>query len=225
MHKPRLLDLFCCQGGATRGYQMAGFAVTGVDVAPQPLYCGDRFIQADALEFIAEHGHEYDVLHASPPCQASTTMSNRWRGKGGKADEWVSLIVPTREALIATGKPWILENVPGARSEMVAPIALHGGMFGLRVNRPRLFDSNMDLAQPPRAAKPHDPIGVYGKLDGRRLFTRADGTSQYAARSLEQAQAAMEMSWADWDGCREAIPPAYTHFLGLQIMQALRVAA
>ena len=225
MTRPRLLDLFCCQGGASTGYHRAGFDVVGIDRSPQPLY-PFPFVQADALEFLREHSGEFDAIHASPPCQASTTMSNRHRGKGGKADEHVSLIVPTREALIASGLPWVLENVPGARAEMVNPVTLHGAMFGLRVDRPRLFDSNLLILSPGRVQRTTDPVGVYGKAhDGRRLFTRADGSNQYAAASLAEAREAMGMPWADWNGCREAIPPAYTEYIGLQLLDHVRAAA
>ncbi len=224
MNKPRLLDLFCCQGGAAVGYHRAGFDVTGVDLEPQPLY-PFTFHQGDALEFVSGRGSEFDAIHASPPCQAHTSMSNRYRGQGGKADSWPDLIAPTRAALIASGKPWVLENVTGARSSLLNPFLLHGGMFGLTVDRPRLFETNIPILSYP-APKIHNPVGVYGKHhDGRRLFTRKDGTSQYAAASVEEAREAMGMPWADWNGLREAIPPAYSEFIGLQLIDALEVAA
>jgi DNA (cytosine-5)-methyltransferase 1 len=218
--RPRLMDLFCCQGGAARGYVDAGFDVIGVDITPQPRYPYE-FHQADALEYVAEHWDEFDAIHASPPCQAHTTMSNRWRGKDSKADTWPNLIGPTREAVKATGLPYVIENVPGARKHMDNPITLHGGMFGLGVDRPRLFETNFPAAirKAPRAV---NPLGVYGKSpDGRRLFTRKDGTIQRAAASVAEAQAAMGIDWMDWDGLREAIPPAYTQHVGQQLMQHL----
>lgn len=227
--KPRLLDLFCGVGGAARGYQWAGFHVTGVDINPQPDYAGDEFIQADAIEFAADlcdgYPWEFDAIHASPPCQAFTTMSNRWRGAGGKADSHVNLIAQTRELLEMSRRPYVIENVPGAKAEMRSPFTLSGGMFGLAVDRPRLFESNVFIFTY-RAPKPVDPIGVYGKAhDGRRLFTRADGTEQRAASSLQEARAAMGMDWGDWDGVREAIPPAYTEWIGRQLMLATGVKA
>lgn len=225
--KPRLLDGCCCEGGAGTGYARAGFAVFGVDSDPDAL---TRYpfpsIECDALEFIAEHGHEFDAIHVSPPCQARTTMSNRWRGKGGVADEHVNLIGPTRDLLIASGKPWVLENVVGARRDLPNAFILHGGMFGLRVDRPRLFESNVLILTPAGAGRAVDPIGVYGKHhDGRLLFRRADGTEQRAASSLEEAREAMGMPWASWRGCAEAIPPAYTEFIGQQLLRAVEVAA
>lgn len=223
----RLLDLFCCEGIGGSGYAAAGFDVTGVDIDADALSRNPfRTFLADALKFVAEHGTEYDAIHASPPCQAHTTMSNKHRGKGTKADEWPDLIAPTRAALIATGRPWVLENVAGARRQMLNPVTLHGGMFGLQVDRPRLFDSNILILKPPDAPRAVDPIGVYGNApDGRRLFTRADGSNQYAAKSLEQARALMDAPWASWRGCAEAIPPAYTEFIGNQLIEHLAVAA
>lgn len=209
----RLLDLFCGAGGAGMGYHRAGFEVVGVDLEPQPEYPFE-FHQADATVFPLGG---FDAIHASPPCQAHTTMSNRWRGKGGRADEHVDLIGAMRDRLVDAGVPWVIENVPGARRQLRNPITLNGGMFGLRVDRPRLFESNVLLLHPHRVPV-SDPVGVYGERpDGRRLYTRSDGSEQHAAASVEEARAAMGMPWASWRGCAEAIPPAYTEFIGRQL--------
>lgn len=202
------------------GYHRAGFDVVGVDIAPQPLYPFE-FVQGDAIAYVREHGHEFDAIHASPPCQAFTTMSNRYRGKGGKADAHVDLIGPTRAALEATARPYVIENVVGARRQLRGPILLTGAMFGLRVARPRLFESSIALeARPER--KVDDVVGVYGaRPDGRRLWTRADGTEQRAAASVAQAAEVMGMPWASWHGLTQAIPPAYTQFLGEQLVEHL----
>jgi DNA (cytosine-5)-methyltransferase 1 len=219
--KPRLLDLFCGAGGATRGYQDAGFYVVGVDLRPQPHYCGDEFIWADALE-IPLGG--FAAIHASPPCQAYTSISNRWRGAGGKADSHPDLIWATRVRLLAAGVPWVLENVPGARRQLRGAIRLTGEMFGLAVSRPRLFECcPMVLAPAPRA-KHRNPVAVYGKHDQRRLWTRKDG-SELRCADLETAKAGMGIDWMDWDELKEAIPPAYTHWIGRQLLQALECAA
>jgi DNA (cytosine-5)-methyltransferase 1 len=213
----RLLDLYCCEGGAGTGYARAGFEVVGVDIAPQPDYPFE-FVQGDAIEYARAHGHEFDAIHASPPCQAYTTMGNR------KRLEWPDLIAPTRDALEGARRPYVIENVPGAESELRHPILLHGGMFELGVYRPRLFEVNFPiLLMPPLAPQPRQPIGVYGRAaDGRRLWTRRDGTELRAASSVAEAREAMGMPWASWNGLREAIPPAYTEWLGGELLEWLR---
>jgi DNA (cytosine-5)-methyltransferase 1 len=227
--RPRLLDLFCCEGGAGTGYSLAGFEVVGVDIDPQPNYPFE-FIQADALSYLGElmapswchTGYalaDFGAIHASPPCQASTTMSNRWRGKGGKADSHLNLIPASRWSLQESGLPYVIENVPGARQHLDNPVVLTGEMFGLRVHRPRLFETNWPLLVPSKPAPARDSIGVYGKAhDGRLLWARKDGSEQRAAGSLEEAREAMGMPWASWRGCAEAIPPAYTALIGAQLV-------
>lgn len=233
MTRPLHLELFCGAGGSAAGYNRAGFDIVGVDLHPQPRFPFE-FIQADAIEWLGglietqqafiSGGRwralgDFASIGASPPCQAHTTMSNRWRGAGGKADQHVNLIPETRELLQATGLPYVIENVPGARAFMRSPIVLNGWTMGLpRLDRPRLFETNWWMFSVPRVA-PEDPIGVYGKApDGRRLFTRADGSEQRAAASLEEAQEAMGIDWMTWDELREAIPPAYTEFIGHQLL-------
>ena len=206
--KPSLADLFSGAGGACRGYQKAGFCVLGVDVAPQPHYVGCRLVQADALEVDISG---FDAIHASPPCPGYTTMNNR---RGSSAPK---LIAEVRDLLEATGLPWIMENVPGALADMRSPIELTGEMFGLGVHRPRLFESNVMLLAPPRPPRQANPKAVYGKNDGRRLWTRKDG-SELRCASLEEAREAMGMPWADWQGVKDAIPPAYTEFIGAQLL-------
>ena len=226
-----LLDLFSCRGVGAMGYHRAGFTVVGVDIEPQPLYPFEHHVE-DALTFLARQPDlsRFAAIHASPPCQASTTMSNKHRGKGGYTDSLVSLIAPVRESLEASGLPWVMENVAGARAEMRAPITLTGGAFGLHVERPRLFETNWPLTAPAHKPVPRDLIlGIYGRSpDGRTLWTRKDGSRLRAARSVEEGAAAMGIDWPiDWRGVTEAIPPVYTEWIGRQLHDhiALEVAA
>jgi hypothetical protein len=224
--RPRLLDLFCGAGGATKGYQQAGFHVVGVDIREQPYYCGDEFVQADAVTFLLDG---FDAIHASPPCQRFTQMSARWRGNGGVTDQHPDCLTPTLERLRARfWVPWVVENVVGARKLMRPTLMLHGGMFGLGVHRPRLFESNVLMLEP-EAPRTREPVGVYGERpNGRRLWTRQNGDMKgkrselRAAKSLAQAREVMGMDWADWPGTKEAIPPAYSEFIGRQLIDALR---
>lgn len=225
--RPRLLDLFCCQGGAGTGYHRAGFDVTGVDIDPQPLY-PFRFVQADALD-VLEHWDlsAFDVIGASPPCQFKTQMAAAHRARG--FDSRPDLLTPTRGRLRALGLPYVIENVGGAKGVMAATVTLHGGMFGLGVHRPRLFESNL-LILAPRAPLTERPIGVYGERPQRNYSSRQNGNmtgkrSEFRrARSLEEARELMGMPWADWFGCKEAVPPAYTEFIGGQLLEHLIAA-
>lgn len=212
--KPRLLDLFCGAGGCSVGYHRAGFDVVGVDIASQPRYPYE-FHHADALTFPLDG---FDAIHASPPCQGYTTMNNRHGSVTPR------LVAATRERLIRAGLPYVIENVPGALAEMRSPIELTGEMFDLRVHRPRLFESNVLLLVPSRPRRQSDPVAVYGKADGRRLWTRTDGTELHVA-DLESGSDAMGIDWMSWDELREAIPPAYTEHTGRQLIAALEAAA
>lgn len=206
--RPKLLDLFSGAGGAARGYQLAGFRVTGVDVRPQPRYVGEAFVQGDALEYLAEHGREYDAIHASPPCQLH---SNAQRIRGNAHAE---LIGPTRQALIASGRPYVIENVPGA--PLRDPVSLIGTVFDLGTVRERLFECSFPvpfmLALVPgarhtkmgRRVKPGTYMHVVGNFAG-----------------IEQAQRAMEIDWMTQRELAQAIPPAYTHYLGTELRRYL----
>lgn len=226
----RILDLFCGAGGAAMGYHLAGFEVVGVDINPQPNY-PFQFIQADVIGLLTgESGHPdydgwyaFDAIHASPPCQAKTTMSNRWRGYGGLADDRVSLISRTRGLLRCTDLPWVIENVTGARPEMPNAVCVTGGPFGLRTHRPRLFEASFPLEKPATKPRAVDPIGIYGPgAYGQKLWKRVDGSYQRRAASVEEAREVMEMPWADWREIAEAIPPAYTKWVGDQLMNHLK---
>ena len=200
----RVLDVFCCQGGASKGYSDAGFNVVGVDLSPQPRY-PFTFVQADAIAFISEHGHEFDFIHASPPCQRYSA-TQRIQG-----NDHPDLIGPTREALTATGRPWVIENVMDAAPELRNPVMLCGEMFGIRTYRHRLFESGGGFSfEPPahpshraRTTKMGRPVqpGEYMHVVGN--FT-----------GVSEARDIMGMPWASRDGLREAIPPVYAEYVG-----------
>jgi DNA (cytosine-5)-methyltransferase 1 len=229
MTRPRLLDLFCGAGGAAMGYHRAGFDVTGVDIRSQPSYPFE-FVQGDALEalrLLADGTWQFDAIHASPPCQFATQMNASWRSRGLTTDR-IDMLTPTRVALLPLGVPYVIENVVGAKRYFRPNLMLHGGMFGLEVHRPRLFECS-ELILAPKTPINHKPVGVYGdhpepngrtRLNGGRAGTRS---VMRVARDLEEAQRAMGMPWADWHGCKEAIPPAYTAFIGAQLLAALAV--
>nr|DAI69697.1 MAG TPA: Cytosine specific methyltransferase [Caudoviricetes sp.] len=216
MNRPKLLDLFCCEGGAATGYERAGFDVVGIDIHPQPLYPFE-FHQSDAIDYVRAHGHEFDAIHASPPCQAHSTITP-------DKSKHVDLIPATRTALIATGKPYVIENVEGAARALIDPVRLCGSSFGLRVRRHRYFESNVYLwSMPCMHEAQGTPTGVYGDhADG--VTRRPDGTSRgVKAQTVDEARAAMGMPWASWHGTTQAIPPAYTEFIGRQLLAHLEV--
>ena len=216
MTAPKLLDLFCCQGGAAAGYARAGFDVTGVDIVAQPRY-PHRFVQADALDYLAEYGHRFDVIHASPPCQRYSTMT-------ADPDQHPDLIGPTRAALIANGRPWVIENVAGAAGELHQPLTLCGSMFGLGVRRHRLFESPVFMYAPACAHGTTIPVGVYGDhAEYVETPRRPSGTSRGAkAKTAALASAALGgVDWMDWHGMRECIPPVYAEHLGHQLVDHL----
>lgn len=218
--KYKLLDLFCGAGGCTKGYQRAGFYVVGIDNRPQPHYCGDEFYQADALEYVAEHGAEYDAIHASPPCQAYQMMNfvnfKRW----GFVSPAPKLIEPTRKLLRESGKPFVIENVQGAPLE--TSIILCGASFGLSMARHRHFESNILLYALPCSHRGKEIFAIYGALRRRVVIKRVDGTpSSVAVSSIEDARRIMQIDWMDDGEIQEAIPPAYTEFIGKQLMQYL----
>lgn len=221
MRRPRLLDLFSCAGGAGSGYHQAGFDVVGVDINPQPNYPFEHHV-ADAIEYVKEHGAEFDAIHASPPCQAHTTLTkgNVHRGIG---TGHVDLIPATRAALEASGRPWVIENVTSA--PVRADITLCGLMFGLRVFRHRLFELGGWVV-----LQPHHPTHRGHRVAGWRHGVRYDGdmVAVYGdgggKGTVAQWQAAMGIDWtADRGELAEAIPPAYTRFIGEALLASLPV--
>lgn len=214
LNKPKALDLFCKAGGATKGLQRAGFHVTGVDIEPQPRYCGDAFIRADALTFDVSG---FDFIWASPKCQAHSWSARRWK------KHFDNQIPQTRELLRASGLPYIIENVQGAPLEN--PVTLCGEMFGLNVIRHRLFESNLFLFTPfhPRHKQPivrpasDDPLRMVRRS---AYCTVAGNGGESSSYRLEDWQSAMGIDWMTKEELTQSIPPAYSEYLGRQIISA-----
>ena len=215
--RPRLLDLYSGAGGAAVGYHRAGFDVVGVDHKPQKRY-PYRHVVADALEYVAEHGHEFDAIHASPPCQGYSRMRHLpWlRGR-----TYPLLIDATRAALRATGRPWIIENVEDAPLDGVR---LCGTMFGLKVYRHRLFESSVLMFQPQH--RPHRVVIGAGRNLNDRRDVHPDGWMSAAAHGKGYRRAmgaAMGIDWMTREELSQAIPPAFTAYLGAQLLWQLGV--
>lgn len=199
----KILDLFCGAGGASMGYHRAGFEIVGVDINPQPHYPFE-FHQADALTYPLEG---FDAYHASPPCQAwaiCVPKKNRLT--------YPQLINPIRERLKNTGKPYIIENVPLARNQLINPICLCGTQFGLNLWRHRYFEvyPEIQIYLPPHCHRGH-PIVVSGwsslKRDGKRFHY-----------TLEEKSEAMGINWMDVKELSQSIPPAYTEYIGKKLI-------
>ena len=234
MPRPKILELFCGVGGAAMGYHQAGFDVYGVDIEEQPdfpfAFClGDaisilsRLIGGGAVTFTRRDGtsetlriEDFDAVHASPPCQASCTLT-----KGtNSGNEYLNLIPATRALLALHNKPTVIENVQG--SDLRRDLTLCGEMFGLGVIRHRYFECSGFTALP----TPHK--AHRGKVRGWRHGTYYDGCywavhgSGGGKGSVADWQEAMGISWtSNRKSIAEAIPPAYTRFIGGQVMQYL----
>ena len=196
------------------GYHQAGFEVVGVDIKKQKRYPFE-FIQADALEILSDVDYlrSFNVIAASPPCQTHS-RTKHLRDAQGKTTTKIDLIPQTRTALVNAGVPLVIENVPGA--PLVNPIVLCGSSFGLAVRRHRLFESNIPLLGLPCDHKTQGrPVGVYGSM---RDNIPSGGKT---AENIEQARVAMGIDWMLWNDLVEAIPPAYTNFIGRQIFSFL----
>lgn len=246
----RLLDLFCGEGGAAAGYIRAGWDVTGVDRKRSVgrHYPGE-FIAGDALVHLAAHGHEYDAIHASPPCQGYTIAT---AGNPTARAKHQRLIAATRELLVSfTGKPWVIENVEQAASQMRSPVLLCGRMFGLGaqdedgqplvLDRHRLFESNVTLAVPAHPTHGNEQVaGVYGgsrrakRLPGESLAdvaprdrhaARFERHGGYVPRSRAVKQELLGIDWMTVKGMEESIPPVYAEHIGRQLMAHLEEAA
>lgn len=234
MSKPLLLDLFCGAGGAAMGYHRAGFRVVGVDHKPQPHYPFE-FILADAMTFPLEG---FDAIHASPPCQGYSIMRHLpWL----RDKKYPLLIEPTRELLLAARVPYVIENVTGARRSRSRPNGMQagwlcGGMFDLPFYRHRYFESDWFWMQPghPRhrrtilaggMLKGRARVGVYHRPD-RTVSTLANSAGAHRSKAeFEATCAGMGIDWMTRKELSQAIPPAYTEYIGRQLISVLKAQA
>ena len=208
----RLLDLFCCQGGAARGYSNAGFHVTGVDIEPQPRY-PYRFFQGDALEHLKQIGTRFNFIHASPPCQGYSHLTPR-ASKGNHE----LLIGATRTLLRESGVHFCIENVPGAKNDLGRPFMLCGSQFGLRTRRHRFFETTFPVRVDDLPPCDHSviPLLVTTASKASRAKRAALGMPY---KSVKNAPLAYGIDWMNFNGLKEAIPPAYTEWIGRQFLR------
>jgi DNA (cytosine-5)-methyltransferase 1 len=202
-----LLDAYCCQGGASMGYYLAGFNVVGVDKDPQPRYPFE-FHQADAVEYIATNGQDYDAIAGSPPCQRYSA-TQRIQG-----NDHPDLIAPTRQALDSTGRPWVIENVEGARPELSDPVTLCAAEFGLHTYRHRLFEpgGGFQLAQPDHPRHTATTVKMGRPLKPGDWYQAVGNFS-----NVPYVRRDMGVEWMSRDGIRECIPPAMTRWIGQRL--------
>jgi len=206
----KLLDLFCGAGGASMGYARAGFEVTGIDLKHGKRY-PFTYIRGNVLEYLnVDFLSQFDVIAASPPCQ-TFSATKHLRNAQGKSTSKVNMIPEVREAIMASGKPYVIENVPNA--PLINPIQLCGSGFGLKVRRHRLFESNYPLLGNTCNHKQQGkPVGIYGSM--RDEIPNGGHT----AKTMAQANEAMGIDWMIWGELVESIPPAYTEFIGRQLL-------
>lgn len=212
--KPNLLDLYCGAGGTSKGYTDAGFNVVGIDLYPQRKYPYE-FHETYALDYLDEHWHEFDAIAASPPCQGHS-LTHHLHKSGEIPDQ----VLPTQLALRSLGLPYIIENVPEAPLDN--PVMLCGAMkvlqeiYPLRVYRHRNFESNVKLVQPEHSVHPESVTKPGIKFEYGRWLTVVGHIS-----GIEPARAAMGIPWMSTREIVQAIPPAYTEYLGKQLLKSL----
>jgi DNA (cytosine-5)-methyltransferase 1 len=243
---PRMLDAFAGEGGAGEGYMRAGFCCTAVDTSAErlklyPQRCpGSGAIRGDAIEFILKHGHGFAAGHGSPTC---TGYSRGTAAIPDRFDRYDRLIPAVRDAFETVGIPYVIENVADARPELIDPIMLCGRMFNLTatdddgtaltLDRHRLFESNLPLWQPEHA--PHgwksnrrDGVQVAGSYGGARRDKREAREVRkggYVPKSLDVQRELLGTPWMTEKGCQLSIPPAYSEFIGAQLLDHLRAVA
>jgi DNA (cytosine-5)-methyltransferase 1 len=210
----KLLDLFCGAGGASMGYDRAGFEVTGIDLKHGKRY-PYTYIKGNVMDFIhdVDFLRSFDVIHASPPCQ-TFSATKHLRNAQGRSTDKLDLVEPVRSALIAAGVPYVIENVIGA--PLVNPVTLCGSAFGLKVRRHRLFESSEPLTGTTCShATQGKPVGIYGSM--RDEIPNGGHT----AKTMEEANQAMGITHMIWSELVESIPPAYTEYIGKQLRHAV----
>jgi len=198
----KVLDLFCGAGGCSMGYSWAGFDVTGIDINPQRNY-PFNFIREDALTFLESSDlSEYDLIHASPPCQAysKACASHRQAGK-----VYPDIIEKVRELLIASNKPYVIENVPDA--PLLNPVMFCGTMFELGVIRHRMFESNFYIPSPGKC-------NHRGTVKNGDYVTVCGNGSAKGRDTVPIWSDAMDIHWMTRKELTQAIPPAYTRYIG-----------
>lgn len=224
MSRPMLLDLFAGAGGAAVGYHRAGFDVVGVDIKPQPHY-PFNFWQMDALKFLTRFARFWDfaAVHASPPCQNYLNLGGVNRKLGRNYDH-PDLVAKTRALLEDTGLPYVIENVEG--SPLHDPVRICGTGLDLPLRRHRLFESNLKLTGIPCAHNKFTepkywtgwrPNGQHRLSTVVQVYGNAGGTEHWPA--------AMGIDWMTNKEMCEAIPPAYTAYIGAQLLDAIKAAA
>ena len=227
--KPRLLDLFCGAGGAAMGYHRAGFDVVGVDKRPQPRYPFE-FVEADALEFMRDLDYgvlAYQAIHASPPCQFGSTVTNRNRRRS--LIEHENLIPATRDLLLDAGLPYVIENVEGSRRHLVQPTRICGSAFRDDLHRHRYFETNWSLMAP--ACAHGRRRKQFRSLDSRMVKRGAlasvignHGHLNYPGE-FELRQEAMGIDWMTVEELAQAIPPVYAELIGHQLLAHVKAVA
>jgi DNA (cytosine-5)-methyltransferase 1 len=206
---PRVLDLFCGAGGASMGYAKAGYEVVGMDIKHGKRYPFE-YIRRDVMTLRPEDLEGFDLIHASPPCQ-TYSVTKHLRVAQGKSTSKQDLLAQVRSLLVVSEIPYVIENVKGA--PLIDPIQLCGSAFGLKVRRHRLFESSMELRGTDCHHKEQGkPVGIYGSM---RDEIPGGG---HTAKTMPEAHEAMGINWMIWGELVEAIPPAYTHYIGQQIM-------
>jgi DNA (cytosine-5)-methyltransferase 1 len=212
----KLIDLFCGAGMASDGYARAGFTdIVGVDINPQPHYPYE-FIQSDALSILSsDYLENFDVIHASPPCQMHTRAKHLRKAQGGES-KYPDFLTPALAILKEkwSHKTWVVENVPGAPGMEGAAIEC-GSAYGLGVRRHRLFLSNKTLISSGCNHKEQGrPWGVYHVINDS--IPNGGRTVKTLAQGLEVMGVDRDIPW---NSLKEGFPPNYTHHVGTQLLE------